>query len=184
MHSNQHYKNDEEKFEVLLQNTPEEEYPNLINECAEVFFTQLPSVSSRIKILRRITKNFVQRQRVGAEMFELSEVEIATCNSIDDPLLKRVFYCLLVQRRLHPHKNGWVELDWPKVLTTAFDPKEAQRIKIEILSELRPYGLNMRVIGSQNPILCFCLDTPIGGETVCSLPRQEALKYFEKEIAT
>ena len=180
--SSNKYEQDENKFLILLQNTPADDYEELIEECAPVFFSSIPSVESRKILLRRLVRNYLTKCFAEQEEFFLTAQDIERCGAINDPLLKRVFYCLLVQSRLHPHKNGWVELDWPNILTIAFDKKTASKIKIETLADLKPFGLDMRVIGSQNPILCFSFPAEDDISPVRCLKRQEAKQFFEKEL--
>ena len=173
---------DEDTFIILLKGSPMEEYEDIIEECCNTLFTSIPSVEFRKTLMRKIVKRYLEECCAAQGEFFLTEEELTYCKNINNPLLKRIFYCLLIQAKLHPHKNGWVQLDWPNVLTAAFGAEESKQMKIEILSDLREFGLDMRVIGSKNPVLCFNLSCSFGGEPICCLTRGQAREYFDKEI--
>lgn len=173
---------DTKNFTCLLQNTLVEEYDELVEECKNTMFLFIPSVEFREKLMHKIIKQYLEKCFADKQEFFITKEEIERCNQITDPLLKRIFYCLMVQQKLHPHQNGWVRLDWPDMLGAAFTEKEIKNMRTEVLAGLRPQGLEMRVVGSKNPVLCFQLPFIEGKTIERCLTFGEAKSFYEEVL--
>ena len=176
------FEHETEMLFVLLDNAGEEGTESVITTYSAKLFLDIVDDRSRLALMRKLASNYWSKKHEDALMFVMTAGDIAACEAIPDAELKKLFYCLVVQKKLHPHSSGWVRLDWPAILTIAFEDYEAKKIKIERLSDLRPYGMDMRVIGSKNPVLCFSIPDFATEEVVAEQMRKDAKDFFLKEF--
>ena len=120
------------------------------------YFTNLPSGEYKQELLRKVVENkadFINNNQDSKVGFSQTEVEIL--KNIKPQQTKRLIYCLMCQAKFNPHEGGWIRLDWPKCLKYGFNQKEILKLRLENLQVCVEYGMEMRVIGSKNPIVCF-----------------------------
>ena len=99
--------------------------------------------------------------------YDWSETEEAFLNSIEDKLCRRAMFAFMLWAKEHPHEGGWIEYDFWNIMIRFFTAKEIDRIQhSRFLQSLVPYGFDMRVVGSKNPIVCFQIPVLDEGEII------------------
>ena len=156
-----------------------------ITENYDKYFVNLPNGEYKKYILGRVYKNYLCRDREeGHRLVQITEGDIAFLQSLPTDRIKRIFYSLKIRSKATPHQTGWIALVGTKALLYAFTKREVLKFKLEELSMCVPYGLDICVIGSSKPVLCFKIKNEFeDGKVVFEFEDGVAFEKFEEVIA-
>lgn len=77
--------------------------------------------------------------------------ELKFIRNIQSEKIRRIFYSLLCFEKLYWHNSGWIRFE----ISTLKEFGGLKNLKCEDFSDLVPFGLNMRVTGSKNPVTTY-----------------------------
>lgn len=95
---------------------------------------------------------------------------------------ERLLFCLLCQKKLHPHSSGWINLQFPTLLKYGFTSKEIGKVKLEDFSKCNKYGIKARVIGSNSPIVCFSIPIEPEGGSLYDVREKNLRSFFDEVV--
>ena len=98
----------------------------------------------------------LESQPVGEMMIDISQQEYDFISQISDRDVRVLFAVLVYCARRNWHPTGWIKYDEQKVMELG-GFKNHKRF-LEITQRASKQGLDFRVVGSKNPILCFKLN--------------------------
>lgn len=98
----------------------------------------------------------LESQPVGEMMIDISQQEYDFISQISDRDVRILFVVLVYCARRNWHPTGWIKYDEQKVMELG-GFKNHKRF-LEITQRASKQGLDFRVVGSKNPILCFKLN--------------------------
>ena len=98
----------------------------------------------------------LESQPVGEMMIDISQQEYDFISQIGDRDVRILFVVLVYCARRNWHPTGWIKYDEQKVMELG-GFKNHKRF-LEITQRASKQGLDFRVVGSKNPILCFKLN--------------------------
>lgn len=84
----------------------------------------------------------------------LYQSEIDYLKNISDETVRKILFLLLVISKWSNHSSGWIRYD-KKYLFDFWKIKCKENEKTKIMNECCRNGLELRVIGSKSPIICF-----------------------------
>ena len=114
------------------------------------------SIESVIDILvqRGIPENLLKGESDSVEIYES---EISHLKSVENADVRKILYLLLIIAKWSNHSSGWIRYD-KKYLFNFWGFKYKDTEKTKVINECCKNGLDLRVVGSKNPIICFKLD--------------------------
>ena len=85
--------------------------------------------------------------------------EIDWLFSITGEKTRKAMLCLLFWKKQNPHESGWIKYDVDKIFSPLFSDVEIDEMdrRKTVLNRCYENGLDMRVVGSKNPIVCYSL---------------------------
>lgn len=98
----------------------------------------------------------LESQPVGEMIIDISQQEYDFISQISDRDVRILFVVLVYCARRNWHPTGWIKYDEQKVMELG-GFKNHKRF-LEITQRASKQGLDFRVVGSKNPILCFKLN--------------------------
>lgn len=147
----------------------------------------LPRGQYKTKVLvRLIERNRERKQKAmdGALQVPFFIEEVELMKSIEDINTRKLLYALLIQRKLNPHDSGYIKLDSDNTIARVFDYSGYKKIGSKNYLDLISHGLDLRVIGAKNPMICFKLyDIPTDGivSFICDI--DNAKECFERYLS-
>lgn len=84
----------------------------------------------------------------------LYETEIKYLKSISDEIIRKILYLSLIVSKWNNHPSGWIRYD-RDFLFDFWNLKYAEKDKNTIMQQCCQQGMDLRVIGSKLPIICF-----------------------------
>lgn len=134
---------------------------NEIENNYNAYFPSIPKGEYKILLLKKVWGVYIRDLKIDTEVkISFSKIEVDFLRSLPTEEIKRIFYSLMCQAKVCPHSSGWVKLNFPDSMKYGFDSSKVKKLKITCLSQCREYGFDARVIGSNDPIVCFKLDIP------------------------
>lgn len=122
----------------------------------------------------------LERQPVGEMMIDISQQEYDFISQISDRDVRILFVVLVYCARRNWHPTGWIKYDEQMVMELGGFKNHTRFL--EITQRASKQGLDFRVVGSKNPILCFKLnwfDEDSYNVFTCSL--SDLLRTFGEE---
>lgn len=98
----------------------------------------------------------LESQPVDEMMIDISQQEYDFISQIGDRDVRILFAVLVYCARRNWHPTGWIKYDEQKVMELG-GFKNRTRF-LEVTQKASRQGLDFRVVGSKNPILCFKLN--------------------------
>lgn len=93
----------------------------------------------------------------------LYKKEIEFLKKINNYTTRKLMYAFIMYSKINPHPSGWIKYD-KDIVYNLVDIDQAKNK--EVVSDCCKNGLDLRVIGSKNPITCFCVNVPAGDDSV------------------
>ena len=97
----------------------------------------------------------LESQPVGETMIDISQQEYDFISQIGDRDVRILFAVLVYCARRNWHPTGWIKYDEQKVMELGGFKNHTRFL--EVTQKASRQGLDFRVVGSKNPILCFKL---------------------------
>lgn len=122
----------------------------------------------------------LESQPVGEMMIDISQQEYDFISQISDRDVRILFVVLVYCARRNWHPTGWIKYDEQMVMELGGFKNHTRFL--EITQRASKQGLDFRVVGSKNPILCFKLnwfDEDSYNVFTCSL--SDLLRTFGEE---
>ena len=98
----------------------------------------------------------LESQPVGEMMIDISQQEYDFISQISDRDVRILFAVLVYCARRNWHPTGWIKYDEQKVMELGGFKNHTRFL--EVTQKASRQGLDFRVVGSKNPILCFKLN--------------------------
>lgn len=100
---------------------------------------------------------------------------------VEDDTVRKLLYLSLIVSKWNNHPSGWVRYD-RESLFEFWDLHYSEEEKKRLMILCNQYGLELRVIGSKNPIICFAVNFKvIETSPVYSLTKGEDIKKIYNE---
>ena len=98
----------------------------------------------------------LESQPVGEMMIDISQQEYDFISQINDRDVRILFVVLVYCARRNWHPTGWIKYDEQMVMELGGFKNHTRFL--EVTQKASKQGLDFRVVGSKNPILCFKLN--------------------------
>ena len=98
----------------------------------------------------------LESQPVGEMMIDISQQEYDFISQIGDRDVRILFAVLVYCARRNWHPTGWIKYDEQMVMELGGFKNHTRFL--EVTQKASRQGLDFRVVGSKNPILCFKLN--------------------------
>lgn len=112
------------------------------------------------EVVSKLIAEFSSHDAPLSEQCIITELDLAQVNTylpiLDTPHARRLFLALVFNFRANFHPSGWIRYEKKNIMYLAGLDKLPVRDQESLMNQMhRTCGLNMRVIGSNNPIPCY-----------------------------
>lgn len=149
-------------------------------------FSSVPQGEARVAFLLKILKEAWEESARDTSMMKddivITSTEVQFLHNIEDVNMQRAMFAFLLWRKSHPHESGWIRFDAEGIGEIAKQVGASSKfILTELVAEARKVNMiDMRVIGSKSPILCYSLPW----DNVLVTSESETITFNTQEIKT
>lgn len=114
---------------------------------------------------------------------KLYEAEVKHLRGISDIVVRKLLYLCLIVLKWNNHPSGWTRYD-RDFLFSFWGIDYSEKEKRKLIAACQKEGLELRVVGSKNPVVCFNVNFRAAmGQPVYGIPDESAIKSVFLEIS-
>lgn len=185
----------EQELNAFIEQIDQGEIPENFDELYEKFSDFLPSFP-KCDAKKTLMKHLLSEKQLDSTVLsdtfvDILQKELWWILDGEDSFVRRALLCFVVWKKLHPHPSGWIKYVPNEIMKPLFTPKEIEEIikKPCVIQKCCNRGMDMMVIGSKHPIVCYSLPELLGDDTIIlSFPYSDlkkisdSLDAFEEEF--
>lgn len=162
-----------------------EQDPNGIYEKYKELLPSFPECEAKKMIFKSILEE-APREEEDLTLYPFYRNEVKWLISVNGEKTRKAMLCFVFWKKKNPHETGWIRYEPEKMFGLLFSRREVFDIikRPALVTRCVTYGLDMRVVGSKNPIICYSIPTfgENAEEEICAKVSASELEEFLKKL--
>ena len=132
--------------------------PNGIYEKYKELLPSFPECEAKKMIFKSILEE-TPKEEEDHTLYPFYDDEVEWLLSVNGEKTRKAMLCFVFWKKKNPHETGWIRYEPEKIFGLLFSRREVFDIikRPALVTRCVAYGLDMRVVGSKNPIICYSL---------------------------
>lgn len=163
-------------FEQVNSKTKEE----IIDFLYDNVFLFMPKGEYKKKLLLDIFEKSFEEKENNLIHFTLNEINFL--KSLESDRNRKMFFCLIVWKKILHETRDFVEFNFDEIFSIAFERNQLSGLKREHLSHLVKYGLDFRSVGSKSAKPCYKLPDFGDSELYTEVNTKDLKEFFNNNL--